>query len=510
MVSLLNRISSTIISGLQSKRPNNAVIVPPSKQWAGDFAQDLPLNRFYDYYHGWANVKGSLNSIHRRFMGTGIEIQSEDTALTKLLEIWCEVVNFKQKLKDFTLDALITGNGFFELQFDDEGKLANIEHIPSYTMWRIFRNEFGHVLEYAQLVEGRKHSLAPKYILHFAINNPERDGFGKSEIYSIAVPQKVSGKVDENGNTINPDRYIRSILDSDALLRFAHIETLVKHAKSQVFVTVTEKDRERQKEIEKDINNSWSDKWIHVTNSEVKAAEASISPNAKFKEYGEDIKTQIDLASGFPSQVVSNAGSMGFASSQTPVNEMMHRISDMRDEAIEKIRDGIFKILAEQWGFDFTETKPTLVFKEFIEKITFEQFTKAPLEKMADTEIRNNLKKFGFDLDDAEWEKFQKEQEQKEIELQKQGISLDDKRPDIEKDSPKPDPSKISEFQHEISAIVRKELKEVLTQNFSGVGNPDNGELETDPPEITDPQVEERIKDVKKDTSEKPEVPKNS
>ncbi len=111
----------------RGNKKNNAVIVPRSRQWSGDFPSDLPLVRFYDYYHGWSDVKNGLNSVHRRLMGTGIEIQTEDPVFTELLEKWCEIINFKSKLKEYSLDMLITGNGFFELQFAPDGLLGNID-----------------------------------------------------------------------------------------------------------------------------------------------------------------------------------------------------------------------------------------------------------------------------------------------------------------------------------------------------------------------------------------------
>ena len=52
-----------------------------------------------------------------------------------------------------------------------------------------------------------------------------------SEFYSIATPRRISGKTDEGGITINPDRYIPSLLDSEAELMAAHVESAKKHAK---------------------------------------------------------------------------------------------------------------------------------------------------------------------------------------------------------------------------------------------------------------------------------------
>jgi hypothetical protein len=264
-------------------------------------------------------------------------------------------------------------------------------------------------------------------------------------------------------------------------------------------VHVGEKDRERQLQIERDINNESSDKWIHVTNAEVKTAEAAINPNVKFKEWEDDLTNEVDHSTGFPSRVVSDAGSMGFASSQTPIQELQHRIADMQSDANELCVDRIFKTLAEQWGFDFSETKPRIAFKQFVEKILFEQFIKINPDDLSPKERRENLKTFGVATDDEEWENWQNEKarQQQEMMQNSQGtVPGQQNQPDMDSQAPKPPTTNsIMEFEQEIAAIARKQVNESLSR----LTNPDMSQpLELESPEITDPIISARLEEIKK------------
>ena len=57
-------------------RKRNASIVGPSKQIAGEFPE-VDFNRLFEYYHGWDQVKRSVDTMHQKFMGSGIEIISD-------------------------------------------------------------------------------------------------------------------------------------------------------------------------------------------------------------------------------------------------------------------------------------------------------------------------------------------------------------------------------------------------------------------------------------------------
>ena len=131
---------------------------------------------------------------------------------------------------------------------------------------------------YEQLVEGNLSNLHPDSLVPFLINNPENDGFGKSEFYSLAVPQKVAGKVDAAGVSINPDRYTSSILDRKARINHSRMEIIKKQSKPQFVLSIDgENDRDRQKEFEDDISNEASGKWVHVTNKSVSVAGAQLN-----------------------------------------------------------------------------------------------------------------------------------------------------------------------------------------------------------------------------------------
>ena len=246
-------------------------------------------------------------------MGSGIDVTSEDESFTVLLNTWIDETDFIQKLKIFSLDTLITGNGFFEKLYRNND-LLGIKHIPSWTFNRVFRDDItDKTLYYEQLVEGRLQNLDPKTLTVFKINNPENDGFGKSEFYSIATPRRVSGKTDENGVMVNPDRYVSSLLDSEAELMAAHVESAKKHAKQMSFVGVDNLSKVEAKEIQDFLNSPDSDKWAYVHGSDKIHVESPQlnTTDSKIDSYRDEVRKERDAGLGFPSKLFHEGGIWG-------------------------------------------------------------------------------------------------------------------------------------------------------------------------------------------------------
>jgi len=59
-------------------RKKNAVIVGPHRQLVGEFPEDVTFQRMYEYYHGWDQIKRSIDAEHQKFMGNGIRITSNN------------------------------------------------------------------------------------------------------------------------------------------------------------------------------------------------------------------------------------------------------------------------------------------------------------------------------------------------------------------------------------------------------------------------------------------------
>jgi|APSaa5957512535_1039671.scaffolds.fasta_scaffold03090_3 hypothetical protein len=396
---------------------NSAITTRPSEKWAGTKPTDLGFWRYYEYYHGWPNVKNGINSLHRRFMGSGIEVTSDDEQFTDLLNTWIAETNFIQKLKLFSLDSLITGNGFFEKIYDDKN-LVNIKHVPAWTFNRVFRDDVtGKVLHYEQLVEGRLQNLSPDSLTVYKINNPENDGFGKSEFYSIATPRRIAGKSDEHGNPVNEDRYVQSLLDSEAELMAAHVESAKKHAKQLSFVTAIDANKDDAEKIHNFVNSSESDKWAYVgsTKFEIASPQLNTTDNS-IDKYIEEIRKERDSGIGFPSKIFHEGGDMGFASGLITDQQVVHRINDMQSDLSELIADDMFATLASNWGFKYSKTNPKLVFKQYIEKPTFDHVLQLlNSEVLSNDEKRSLLRPFIPDLNDGEFDsKLQKKEKRKE------------------------------------------------------------------------------------------------
>lgn len=541
MVKLASIYQNTI--NFFSRKPDNALIVSRAKQYSGEWSKELPYPRFYDYYHQTPSVKRNINSIHRRWMGSSIEIKSQDATWDKMWKIWSDTVDFIPKLKEFTLDTLITGTGLFEKQFYGT-MFANLEHVPTKTLWKMFRDEFATYLSIWQLSDGGDtKQLAPKNMIVFTINNPERDAVGKSAMYAVAVPQKIAGKVDSLGNPINPDRYLPSILDVKTRLNFAHMEIAEKQARARWFVSIKNmKDKKRQQEIEKDLEDEESSKYITVTDGEVTTNAIEFKNAVANEKYLNDMDQDINRGTGYPGNVIDKGGEMGYASSQTPMQDLSMSIEDMQNDLSDVIQDEIFKPLCEQWGLDYEKVQPKLVFNTFVEKITFEQLIKIPSDHpIADLEIRGAYKEFLPGMDDKLWEAFKKERDarvQQEMQM-KMGGKTDPSRPDIEKEAPKPDKTmeyllkNPKEFEAYITELVTKKSVEGQTvshwiselskahpewkhdqvvavaikksKEYAGyfAMPPIDGQpYESKPPEITNAEVLKRLEEMVKETKD--------
>jgi len=525
-----------------SRKPHNALLKSRSEQYSGEWSKDLPFARYYEYYHQTPAVKRNINSIHRRWMGSSIEVTSQDKTWDKLWQIWSDTTNFIPTLKEFTLDTLITGTGLLEKQFYN-GMFANIEHIPTKTLWKIYPDEFAKVLSIWQLRNGDSKQLAPENMIIFPINNPERDAIGKSAMYAVAVPQKIAGKTDSLGNTINPERYLPSILDVKMRLNYAHMEIAEKQAKAMWFVSLKGmKDKKRQQEIEKSLENEESSKYITVTDGEVSAVPLEFKNAVANERYLEDVDKQINQASGFPGDVIDKGSDMGYASSQTPMQDLSMSIEDMQNDLSEMVQDKIFKPLCEMWKLDYDKVQPKLIFNTFVEKITFEQLIKIPRDHpIADEEIRGAYKEFLPGMDDKKWEEFKKERDAKnmqEIKAKTGSVGkVDPDRPDVEKDRPKPDANSMEyllknpkAFEEYVSELVATKATEAQTvsywiselkknhpewkqdqiiavamqksKEYSGyfAMPPVDGQPYTaNPPEVTDPEKLERIMEILND-----------
>jgi hypothetical protein len=110
-------------------RKRNASVVGPSRQITGEFPE-VTFIRLYEYYHGWDQIKRSIDTMHQKFMGAGIEIRSNSNEFDDFLHKWMEVSNFQKKMSDFFLSVFITGNGILEKQYTEDGRVGNLAVIP--------------------------------------------------------------------------------------------------------------------------------------------------------------------------------------------------------------------------------------------------------------------------------------------------------------------------------------------------------------------------------------------
>jgi len=395
MFASFNNIFSNLL------RKENAVIVGPSKQLTGEFPE-ITKERLYEFYNGWPQIKRSIDTDHQKFIGAGIDVTTDNESFNLFWEKWSSIVNFQRKMSQFFLATFVTGDGLLELQWTPDGKLGNIADIPITTIFRIFRDSFANEEKIVQVVDGVFKEINPDFYVHFMINNSDKQAFGRSEFHTLATPRKVRGKVDPlSGESINPDRSLVSLLEAQAELQNAEVEIKKKLAKPRIFASFPNMPKDQLDALQKDLEDESSDKYIYAFNREAKMEEASISTTGKFDEYGKNIDSMISLGTGFAAEVVTNAGSFSYASSQTPFDILDQRMIQIQSDASELIIDEILRPLALSWGFeDFDEWEKTITFLPTVKRLALEDILRLPSTAVGFLELRKILKDTNVPLDD--------------------------------------------------------------------------------------------------------------
>ena len=391
-------------------RKRNATIVGPSKQLVGEFPS-VTFERLYEYYHGWDQIKRAVDTMHQKFMGAGIEVNSNNEAFNVFVKKWWDIANAEKKFSEFFFSVFITGNGILEVQYTPDGRLGNIEHIPMQTIFRIFRDQFGNELKLVQVVDGVFKELDPEFFIHWLINNPDRQAFGKSEFHSLASPRPVTAKVDGvTGEAINPDRTLRPLLDAQAILQNSEVEIKEKMAKPRLLVSAVGMPRDQMAKVQSEMANADSDQYIWLFDKPIDSKELQVQGSPKFDQYGQNVEDHIDIGTGFASKVIKNSGSFSYSSSQTPFDVLDQRMVDMQSQASEMIKDRLIRPLAESWGFkDFDEMEIEVSFMPSVRRLSMDDIRQLPTDAVSPEEKREILKKLHIPLDDNLWEDFQKE-----------------------------------------------------------------------------------------------------
>ena len=440
MFASFNNIFSNLL------RKENAVIVGPSKQLTGEFPE-LTKERLYDFYNGWPQIKRSIDTIHQKFIGAGIEVITDNEAFNLFFKKWGEIVNFQKKMSEFYLSTFVTGDGLLELQFTDDGKLGNIANIPMTTIFRIFRNSFAEEEKIVQVIDGVFKEINPDFYMHGMINNTDKQAFGRSEFHTLAVARKVRGKVDAlTGESINPDRSLVSLLEAQAELQNAEVEIKKKLAKPRIFASFPNMPKDQLDALQKDLEDESSDKYIYAFNREAKMEEASITTTGKFDEYGKNVDHMISLGTGFAAEVVTNPAGFSYSSSQTPFDILDQRMLQMQADAAEQVIDEVLRPLAITWGFeDFDEWEKEILFIPTVKRLTIDDILRLPANAVGILEIRKILKDTNVPLDDDLF-KESRELERQMQPMEDDGVTpFDTENPDFREDIKKAKPEQPEE-----------------------------------------------------------------
>lgn len=540
---------NSLLGGITRKK--NATIVGPSKQLVGEFPP-ITFERLYEYYHGWDQIKRAMDTIHQKFMGAGIEIKSNNEAFNTFIKKWWDVSNAEKKMGEFFYSVFITGNGILEKQYTSDNRLGNIEHIPMQTIYRVFRDQYGVELKLVQIVDGVFKELDPQFFVHWMINNPDRQAFGKSEFFSLASPRPVASKVDPmTGEAINPDRVLRPLLDSQAVLQNAEVEIKQKMSKPRVLVSAVGMPRDQMQKIQLEMSDESNDQYIWMFDKPIESKELSIQGTPKFDQYGENVENHIDIGTGFASKVIKNSSGFSYSSSQTPFDVLDQRMVDLQSQASEMIKDRIIKPIAESWGFkDFEEMEVEVSFMPSVRRLSMEDIQKLPSDAVSPEEKRELLKKLHIPLDDTLWDEFQSEAKKEKQDQAEQnfgqpeldqfgGIPIESptsptspvdtgsppiSRPDNEDDRPEPTRTDSTESSVPTKDDYKKWFKEAVAESLSNERIPlppsatnDSKDLyvsqgldQDGTPEITDPVIRQEYGMDDDDSELPPNAPQRS
>ena len=544
---------NSLLGGITRKK--NATIVGPSKQLVGEFPT-ITFERLYEYYHGWDQIKRAMDTVHQKFMGAGIEIKSNNEAFNTFIKKWWDVAGAEKKLGEFFYSVFITGNGILEKQYTSDDRLGNIEHIPMQTIYRVFRDQYGVELKLVQIVDGVFKELDPQFFVHWMINNPDRQAFGKSEFFSLASPRPVASKVDPmTGEAINPDRVLRPLLDSQAVLQNAEVEIKQKMAKPRVLVSAVGMPRDQMQKIQLEMSDESNDQYIWMFDKPIESKELSIQGTPKFDTYGQNVEDHIDIGTGFASKVIKNASGFSYSSSQTPFDVLDQRMVDLQSQASEMIKEKIVKPIAESWGFkDFEEMEVEVSFMPSVRRLSMEDIQKLPSDAVSPEEKRELLKKLHIPLDDTLWDEFQSEAKQQQKEQAEQNFGqgepaldqfggmpiesptsetspvasgsppMSKPMPDSEDDRPTPTRTDSVESTTPTKDDYKKWFKEAVAETLSNERIPlppsatnDSTDLyvsqgldQDGTPEITDPEIRQEYGMDKDDSELPPNAPQKS
>ena len=391
-------------------RKKNATIVGPSKQLVGEFPP-VTFERLFEFYQHWDQIKRSVDTSHQKLVGAGIEIKSNNEYFNVFIEKWWNEVNAGKKFSEFFLSGLITGNSIMEIQYTSDGRVGNIEHIPMQTIFRIFRDQFANELKLVQIVDGVFKELDPEFFMHWIINNPDRQAFGKSEFFSVASPRPVATKVDKfTGQPVNPDRNLRSLLDAQAILQNAEVEIKEKMGKPRLLVSAPGMPRDQMDAVQAEMADPNTDQYIWIFDKPIDSKELQIQAQSRFDDYGDNVDAHIDIAMGFASKVISHPGGFSYSGSQTPFDVLDQRMTDMQKDSSELIIDGLLKPLAESWGFtEFEEMEVEVSFTPNVKRLTMEDIRGLDPESVAPKEKRKMYEKLNIPLDETLYDEYQNE-----------------------------------------------------------------------------------------------------
>jgi hypothetical protein len=405
----------------QIVRKKNSTIVGPSKQLVGEYPE-VDFQRLYDYYNHWPMIKRSIDVEHQKFIGSGIQITSNNEDFNLFIKRWMVNTKFQKKMSDAFLSLFITGNYILEKQFTPDKTLANVEQIPMQTFTKVFRDQFANEVKLVQIIDGVFKEVDPQYVVHYMINNPDRAPWGRSEFHTVASPRPVTPRVDPStGSAINPERVLMPLLDAQAILQNAEVEIKQKMAKPRIFAFFPGMPRDQLAKLQLELEDDASDKYIWAFDKKGEMVEASVSPNVKFAEYGMNVDAQIDLSMGYASQTVTKPGGFSYSSSQTPFDSMDQRMVDLQSDAADFLKDKLIKPLALSWGYkdDFEDMEVKISFMPTVRRLSMEDIQKLPTNAVSPEEIRSILKLLNIPLDDDLWDEHSQKMEDKEDEQNK-------------------------------------------------------------------------------------------
>ncbi len=288
----------------------SSIVVGKTKEVIGE-RPSLAFSRLWEYYLNDPTIQNAVNSFRDSIVGSGFYVTANNNRAVKIINEFCNGIDFDNILYDVVGEMLICGNSFLEMIAPT--KLDALVKVDIKTVKKIIRDEFGRPKQIIQEIEGIERPLDPKNFIHFKLFDVAREPFGIGLFHALAVEQLVDGQ-------LTP-----SVLDSIARIRDAMVRIFDNYASPKDMYVFENASETFLQDQAKQIRNMKKGESF-ITNKKFEHHEIQIDPRSRFDKYIEFLQTQLELGSQTPAAKLQTTTGYTEASARAVIELVERRI----------------------------------------------------------------------------------------------------------------------------------------------------------------------------------------